>query len=149
MMLAAMLSLSSCLSTDADDLYDQWKDWYNGGTGSSGTVTSASGELSEFEVAIDRTTAEPTEVADASYFDEADAISTQQFTTTVAIDMSNPTEKTENGVTITVADGKNITADHGKTTGICYVVSGTTADGSLTISGSADYEIKLDRKSVV
>ena len=148
MMLAAMLSLSSCLSTDADDLYDQWKDWYNGGTGSSGTVTSASGELSEFEVAIDRTTAEPTEVADATYFDEADAISTQQFTTTVAIDMSNPTEKTENGVTITVADGKNITADHGKTTGICYVVSGTTADGSLTISGSADYEIKLNNVSI-
>lgn len=148
MMLAAMLSLSSCLSTDADDLYDQWKDWYNGGTDSSGTVTSASGELSEFEVAIDRTTAEPTEVADATYFDEADAISTQQFTTQVAIDMSNPTEKTENGVTITVTDGKYVTADHGKTTGICYVVSGTMADGSLTISGSADYEIKLNNVNI-
>jgi hypothetical protein len=62
--------------------------------------------------------------------------------------MSNPTEKTENGVTITVTDGKYVTADHGKTTGICYVVSGTTADGSLTISGSADYEVNLNNANI-
>ena len=148
MMLAAVVLLSSCLSTDANDWYDNINNWANGGTGGSGTVTSASGELSEFEVAIDKTTAEPTDVATATYFDEADDISTQQFATQVAIDMSNPTEKTENGVTITVTDGKHITAAHGKTEGVCYVVSGTTADGSLTISGSADYEIKLNNANI-
>ena len=148
MMLAAMVLSSSCLKDNANDLYSDFNNWGNGGNGGDGTVVSASGELSEFEVTIDKTTAEPTAVADATYFDEADNIKNQQFTTQVAIDMSNPTEKTENGVTITVTDGKHITADHGKTQGICYVVSGTTADGSLTISGSADYEVNLNDANI-
>ena len=148
MMLAAMFLSSSCLKDNANDLYTDFNNWGNGGNGGDGTVASASGELSEFEVTIDKTTAEPTAVADATYFDEADNIKNQQFTTQVAIDMSNPTEKTENGVTITVTDGKHITADHGKTQGICYVVSGTTADGSLTISGSADYEVNLNDANI-
>lgn len=148
MMLAAVVLLPSCLKDNANDLYSNFNNWGNGGNGGGGTVSSASGELSEFEVTIDKTTAEPTAVADATYFDEADDIKTQQFTTQVAIDMSNPTEKTENGVTITVTDGKHITADHGKTQGICYVVSGTTADGSLTISGSADYEVNLNNANI-
>ena len=148
MMLAAMVLSSSCLKDNANDLYSDFNNWGNGGNGGAGTVASASGELSEFEVTIDKTTAEPTAVADATYFDEADNIKNQQFTTQVAIDMSNPTEKTENGVTITVTDGKHITADHGKTQGICYVVSGTTADGSLTISGSADYEVNLNDANI-
>ena len=148
MMLAAVVLLPSCLKDNANDLYSNINNWGNGGNGGGGTVASASGELSEFEVTIDKTTAEPTAVADATYFDEADDIKTQQFTTQVAIDMSNPTEKTENGVTITVTDGKHITADHGKTQGICYVVSGTTADGSLTISGSADYEVNLNNANI-
>lgn len=147
MMLAAVVLLPSCLKDNANDLYSNINNWGYGGNG-GGTVASASGELSEFEVTIDKTTAEPTAVADATYFDEADDIKTQQFTTQVAIDMSNPTEKTENGVTITVTDGKHITADHGKTQGICYVVSGTTADGSLTISGSADYEVNLNNANI-
>ena len=147
-MLAAMVLSSSCLKDNANDLYSDFNNWGNGGNGGDGTVVSASGELSEFEVTIDKTTAEPTAVADATYFDEADNIKNQQFTTQVAIDMSNPTEKTENGVTITVTDGKHITADHGKTQGICYVVSGTTADGSLTISGSADYEVNLNDANI-
>jgi len=148
MMLAAVVLLPSCLKDNANDLYSNINNWGYGGNGGGGTVASASGELSEFEVTIDKTTAEPTAVADAPYFDEADDIKTQQFTTQVAIDMSNPTEKTENGVTITVTDGKHITADHGKTQGICYVVSGTTADGSLTISGSADYEVNLNNANI-
>ena len=147
-MLAAVVLLPSCLKDNANDLYSNINNWGNGGNVGGGTVASASGELSEFEVTIDKTTAEPTAVADATYFDEADDIKTQQFTTQVAIDMSNPTEKTENGVTITVTDGKHITADHGKTQGICYVVSGTTADGSLTISGSADYEVNLNNANI-
>lgn len=148
MMLAAVVLLPSCLKDNSNDLYSNINNWGYGGNGGGGTVASASGELSEFEVTIDKTTAEPTAVADATYFDEADDIKTQQFTTQVAIDMSNPTEKTENGVTITVTDGKHITADHGKTQGICYVVSGTTADGSLTISGSADYEVNLNNANI-
>lgn len=148
MMLMAVVLLSACSLDNTNDLENYLNNWGNGATSGSGTVTSANGELSTFEVAIDKTTAEPTDVASATYLDEADDISTRQFNTTIAIDMANPTEKTENGVTITVTDGKYITADHGKTTGICYVVSGTTADGSLTISGSADYEVNLNNTNI-
>lgn len=146
MMLTAVVVLSSCMSDDATDTYKDFiNNWGNNG---NGTITSASGELSTFEVAIDKETAEPTDVATATYPEASDAISTQQFTKMVTIDMSNPVEKTENGVTITVVDGKDITTDHGKTEGVCYVVSGTTADGSLTITGSTDYELNLNGANI-
>lgn len=146
MMLTAVVLLSSCMSDDATDTYKDFiNNWGNNG---NGTITSASGELSTFEVTIDKETAEPTDVATATYPEASDAISTQQFTKMVTIDMSNPVEKTENGVTITVVDGKDITTDHGKTEGVCYVVSGTTADGSLTITGSTDYELNLNGANI-
>ena len=61
--------------------------------------------------------------------------------------MSNPTSKEENGVTITV-DGNDVVADHGSQEGICYVVTGTTNDGSLTINGKADFEIELNNADI-
>ena len=137
MFVAAMTMMGMTTACSSDSLDDEATSYSSNGdssTSSSGEVTTTTlSTMKNFTIAIDKTTAEPTAVADATYFDEADDIKTQQFTTQVAIDMSNPTEKTENGVTITVTDGKYVTADHGKTTGICYVVSGTTADGSLNI----------------
>ena len=64
MMLTAVVLLSSCMSDDATDTY---KDFINNwGNNDNGTITSASGELSTFEVAIDKETAEPTDVATAN-----------------------------------------------------------------------------------
>ena len=109
-------------------------------TGGSSTVT---GDLATFTVAIDKTTAEPTSgVADAYYPEEEDNLSNNSFTTQVAIDLSNPTAKTENGVTITV-NGGHVTANHGDTKNVCYYVSGTTSNGSLTILGEKKYEVVL------
>ena len=148
MLTTAMVVLAACTKDNANDWYQGGVINNGGGTTDGGAVTEATGELSTFDITIDKTTAEPSDVATATYPEANDAISTQSFTTTVAIDMANPVEKTENGVTITVTDGKYVTADHGKTTGVCYVVSGTTTDGSLTIGGSADYEVNLNGTNI-
>ena len=144
MMLTAVVLLSSCMSDDATDTYKDFiNNWGNNG---NGTITSASGELSTFEVAIDKETAEPTDVATATYPEASDAISTQQFTKMVTIDMSNPVEKTENGVTITVVDGKDITTDHGKTEGVCYVAMSLTSMVPILPAVSRQPSIWIVRK---
>ncbi len=111
-----------------------------GGNSSSGSV--ATGDLASFSVTIDKSTAEPTSTASAYYPDEEDNFSNNSFDTQVAIDLSNPTAKTENGVTITV-NGGHVTANHGSTKGICYYVTGSTSNGSLTILGDKKYEVML------
>ena len=131
MMLTAVVLLSSCMSDDATDTYKDFiNNWGNNG---NGTITSASGELSTFEVAIDKETAEPTDVATATYPEASDAISTQQFTKMVTIDMSNPVEKTENGVTITVVDGKDMTVKDGKRAVLTAAEIDSLSDGKHTI----------------
>jgi len=141
---------TACSTGDGLDDY-QGPTGYNGignGSVSGNTGSSAeSGELLSFTVAVDKTTEEPTNVATATYPETSDDINKQSFTTTVAIDMSNPTAKTENGVTISV-EGNDVTADHGSVEGVCYVVTGTTADGSLTIDGKTDYEVNLNGTSI-
>ncbi len=111
--------------------------------GGTGGMSSSSGELTTFTIEIDKTTAEPSTSA-AEYFpDDEDNLDNNSFTTEVAIDMSNPMAKTENGVTITV-NGGHITANHASTKNICYVVSGTTSNGSFTVVGDKKYEVKLN-----
>ncbi len=142
MLLASVTLLTSCLSENdmEKELLYEW----GATTGNNGgNNTPGNGELLEFNVQIDRTTAEPTAVATAYYPEEEDDISKQDFTTLVNIDMSNPTAKTENGVEITVSDG-HVTANHGSVENVCYVVSGTTTNGSLTIDGKTNYEVNLN-----
>ena len=143
MMTAVMAATTVGCTTD-----DALNDLFEGGGGiAGGTQTGGSsattGELTSFTVSIDKTTAEPTEAADAYYPEAEDDFSQNSFGTEVVIDLSNPVSKTENGVAIT-ANGGHITADHGSTKGICYVVSGTTANGSLTILGEKKYEVMLN-----
>lgn len=143
---------TACSTEDSWD-YDQENMGNNGTWNGNGSMngssggTAASGELLDFTVAIDKTTTEPASVASATYPEASDDISKQSFTTLVNIDMANPTAKTENGVTITV-DGNDVTADHGSVEGVCYVVTGTTTDGSLTIDGKTDYEVNLNGASI-
>ena len=92
--------------------------------------------------AIDKVTAEPAATVDAYYPEEEDDLAQNTFTTKVAINMSAPTAMKENGVEIKVSGG-HVTANHGSKEGICYVVSGTTTNGSLTILGDKKYELKL------
>ena len=150
-MLAACLTLTTACSTDdpLDDFNGNSSLVDNNGNNMNGSssATAASGELLSFSVAIDKTTAEPTDAASALYPEASDDISKNTFATKVTIDMSNPVAKEENGVTITV-EGNDVTASHGSTKGVCYVVTGTTSDGSLTIDGKTDYEVNLNGASI-
>ena len=86
----------------------------NSNTPSGNGSSAITGELTTFDIALDKTTAEPTDVADAYFPDEEDILENNEFTTEIAIDLSNPVAKTENGVEITV-NGGHITANHGDT----------------------------------
>ena len=103
--------------------------------------------MASFEVAIYKTAAEPTDVATAYYPYEEDMLENNDFSTEVAIDLSNPVSKTVNGVEITV-NGSHVTANHGSEKKVCYVVSGSTTNGSLTILGEKKYAVKLNGVSI-
>ena len=146
MMLAASIAVIAGCSKD--DPFTELENnggniWNNGGNMPNGNGSSATmGELATFDIALDVVTAEPTESA-AEYFpDEEDPLENNEFTTEVAIDLSSPTAKTENGVEVTVSGG-HVTANHGSTKKVCYVVSGTTTNGSLTILGDKKYAVRL------
>ncbi len=116
----------------------------NNGSTNNNYSSTATGELADFSVSIDKTTAEPTSgIATAYYPEEEDNLTNNSFDTQVAIDLSNPEAKTENGVTITV-NGGHVTANHGSTKSICYYVTGSTSNGSLTIIGDKKYEVMLN-----
>ena len=150
MMLIASAAVMTACSSD-----DPFENAYNymdpgmlgpGGdmmTGGAGGASAGTGEMLSFEVALDKTSAEPTSTVTAYYPETADDVSKQTFATQVTIDMANPVAKTENGVEITVTNG-HVTANHGSTTGVCYVVSGKTSNGSLTIDGKTDFMVNLN-----
>lgn len=116
-------------------------------SGNGGSSTGTYSEMSVFTIALDKTTAEPTDAAKAQYPEEGDAPSAKSFGTIVNIDMTNPTDPGVEGVTVTI-EGNNVTTDHGSTEGICYVVTGTATDGSLIINGKTDFELNLTNASI-
>ena len=152
MFIALVAMAAGCTADDPfSDSDNSWgNDDLNGGTsgGQSGSGSSStSGELTTFAVAIDKTSAEPTSTATEYFPDEEDALENNSFATEVAIDMANPTATTVGGVVVTV-NGGHVVADHGSVKGICYVVSGTTTNGSLTIVGDKKYAVKLNNANI-
>ena len=163
MLMASVAVMTCCTAEDPFEEYNN--DWNNnsitpnGNTGNSSTT----GELTAFDVAIDKATAEPTDVATAYNPDEEDALENSEFTTEVSIDMSNPVAKTVNGVEVTVNGGElwlkstgsggkgiNVDMEANFNGGSVYVVTtggqyksnndtsspkGIKADGNITISG--------------
>ena len=150
MLTASIAMMTGCSAEDPfkEYLNNGNNGWNNGGIMGGGNGSSATtGELATFNVTIDKTSAEPTDAATAYFPDEEDALANNEFTTEVSIDMSNPVAKTVNGVEVTV-NGGHVTANHGAEKKICYVVSGTTANGSLTILGDKKYAVKLSGASI-
>ena len=147
MLLASMAAVTTACTSDdpfsnyADDI-NNWSGGYTGG-GSS----SATGELTTFDVSIDQVTAEPASTADAYYPNTKDVFSSSDYTVQIAIDMSAPMASSSNGVEVTVSGG-HVTANHGTTKNVCYVVSGTASNGSLTILGDQKYEVLLSGASI-
>ena len=148
LMLAASLTMMTCCTSE-----DPFEEFYNGnnswtnGEESFGGGSSTTGELATFNVAIDKTTAEPTATASEYFPDEEDVFENNDFTIEVAIDMSNPVAKSVDGVEVTV-NGGHVTASHGSTKKVCYVLSGTTVNGSFTVSGDKKYAVKLNGVSI-
>lgn len=138
-MAASAIMLTSC---SADDPFEEYNSSSSNAYSSTGGSSVTTGELVTFDVAVDKSTAEPMEAATAYYPDEEDVLENNEFTTEVSIDLSNPVAKTENGVEVTVSGG-HVTANHGSEKKICYVVSGTTTNGSLTILGDKKYAVKF------
>lgn len=152
MLLASTVMMTSCLADDPfSDGSNNWDySWDDNGsttTPGSGSSSTTTGELTTFSVSIDQTSAEPTTTASEYLPDEEDALENNSFTTEVNIDMSNPTAFTENGVEVTV-NGGHITANHSSTKNICYVLSGTTTNGSFTVVGDKKYEVKLNNVNI-
>lgn len=152
MLLASTVMMTSCLADDpfSEDTNKWDYSWDDNGsttTPGSGSSSTTTGELTTFSVSIDQTSAEPTTTASEYLPDEEDALENNSFTTEVNIDMSNPTAFTENGVEVTV-NGGHITANHGSTKNICYVLSGTTTNGSFTVVGDKKYEVKLNNVNI-
>ena len=152
MLIASTVLMTSCLADDPfSDGSNNWDySWDDNGsttTPGSGGSSTTTGELTTFDVNIDQTSAEPTTTASEYLPDEEDALENNSFTTEVNIDMSNPTAFTENGVEVTV-NGGHITANHSSTKNICYVLSGTTTNGSFTVVGDKKYEVKLNNVNI-
>ena len=149
---AASVTVMTCCT--AEDPFEEFSnngnnnnyEWNNGGSTPGGS-SATTGELATFDVAIDKTTAEPATTAGEYYPDEEDVLESNAFTTEVGIDMSNPVPKTENGVEVTVSGG-HVTANHGETKKVCYVLSGTTENGSFTVVGDKKYAVKLNGTSI-
>ena len=152
MLLASTVMMTSCLadnpfSEDTNKWDYSWDDNGSTTTPGSGVSSTTTGELTTFSVSIDQTSAEPTTTTSEYLPDEEDALENNSFTTEVNIDMSNPTAFTENGVEVMV-NGGHITANHGSTKNICYVLSGTTTNGSFTVVGDKKYEVKLNNVNI-
>lgn len=145
---AALMTLATACSSDdplsEDNSYSNIIDGNSSSSASTGsTAISTYAEMKSFNIAIDKTTAEPESAAAAQYPADGDAPSANTFSTLVNIDMSNPKDPAVEGVTITI-DGNNVTANHGSTEGVCYVVTGKTTDGSLIINGNTNFELNLN-----
>ena len=145
---AALMTLATACSSDdplsEDNSYSSIIDGNSSSSASTGsTAISTYAEMKSFTIAIDKTTAEPESAAAAQYPADGDAPGANTFSTLVNIDMSNPKDPGIEGVTITI-DGNNVTANHGSTEGVCYVVTGKTTDGSLIINGNTNFELNLN-----
>ena len=143
-MLAVSVTVMTCCT--AEDPFEDYSNDYNGwqnNANMSGGNSATTGELATFDIALDTESAEGTENAREYFPDEEDALENNEFTTEIAIDMSNPVAKTENGVEVTV-NGGHVTANHSSVKKVCYVVSGTTSNGSFTVLGDKKYAVKLN-----
>ena len=148
MLMASMTVMTGC---SADDPFEEYTGnvntgWNTATPTSSGNSTTTGG-LASLDIMTDTEGEEPAESAEEYFPDTEDVLENNVFTTEVSIDLSNPVAKSENGVEVTVSGG-HVVADHGETKKVCYVVSGTTANGSLTVLGEKKYAVRLNGVSI-
>ena len=148
MLAGCMVVVIGCTAEDPlDEFSNNGNESGNNVSNLSVSNSATTGELATFDISLDTEHAEGTENAEGYFPDEEDVLENNEFTMEVNIDMSNPVAKTENGVEVTV-NGGHVTVNHGALKKVCYVVSGTTADGSLTVVGDKKYAVKLNGASI-
>ena len=147
--LAASVGIITCCSAE-----DPIEEFYNNGNGNwtnpnnnSGTTSAINGDLATFDISLDTETAETDDYAEAYFPDDEDQLAYNDFSTEVNINLSNPVAKTENGVVVTV-NGGHVSANHADVKNVCYVLSGTTENGSFTVTGDKKYAVKLNGASI-
>ena len=149
-LIACATVLTCCSSEDPFEDYENNfgnNSSWTGGNNMSGGNSATTGELATFDIALDKVSAEPLTTANEYLPDEEDVLETSDFTTEVSIDLSNPVAKTESGVEVTV-NGGHVTANHASVKKVCYVVSGITSNGSLTVIGDKKNAVKLNGVSI-
>ena len=83
--------MTGCTAEDPFESY--YSNNYNGmnnGGNMSGGSSATTGELATFDIAIDKTSTEPSSTASAFFPDDEDVLENNEFTTLVTIDLSAP-----------------------------------------------------------
>lgn len=150
--MSSMVVITCCSSDDPMEEFNSYNNnTFNGnntnGNVNGGGISAMSGELATFDILLDKTSEEPANASDEYFPDEEDVLENNDFETEVAIDMSNPVAGTENGVEITVT-GNHVTANHGDTKKVCYVLTGKTDNGSFSVVGNKKYAVRLNGVSI-
>ena len=150
MLLLTAAALTSACSND-DEIESTGSYDTDSTADGSGSLATGSSDLLTFAVAIDKSTAEPATTASAFYPEAEDNLSDDtnsgDFDTTVSIDVSNPTTGTINDVVEVSNTNGNIVCNHGSNK-VCYVLSGSTASGSVTIMGDKKCKVTLNGVSI-
>ncbi len=140
------------------DLFDD-DDNNNGNTdngssdgGGSGTVTTYDGfigDLTSFDISIDKTALEETETIPTSGDEAEDYLENNTFTDEIGIAFNGSSATVSgsvDGVTVTVSGADVVVNSSVKN--VCYTVSGTTTDGFLKIYSDKKFELKLNGVSI-
>ncbi len=145
--LIVAITVAACTSDDFTDDFDS-KSENNSGSDSGSSVAYASSisDITSFDVALDVTALEESEVVPE---DDEDYIENNTFSNEVKIvftDASASVSETVDGVTVTV-DGADVVVKSSAKK-VCYDVSGSTTNGFLKIYSDYKYELKLNGVSI-
>ena len=91
LMTISVAVMTGCTAEDPFESY--YSNNYNGmnnGGNMSGGSSATTGELATFDIAIDKTSTEPSSTASAFFPDDEDVLENNEFTTLVTIDLSAP-----------------------------------------------------------
>lgn len=145
LMMLAVVVLPACSEDEVvfgDDSFQ-----LDGSTsGSSSTTSTSIGDLSSFDIAIDKTP-----LSEASLTgDDEDLLSNNTFATTVTITFSDNSYSVDgvvDGVDFSASSGADVIVSS-TVSGINYVLTGTTSNGMFKVYSSKKYQLTLNGVSI-
>lgn len=150
MIIAAMLT-TGCSSDSDLDFFNQGNgnETGNGSSGSAATYNSSLGDLTGFDISIDKTALSESETIPTEGDEAEDFIENNSFKSEVDIafkGFSASTSGSVDGVTVTVNGADVVVKSSAKK--VCYNVSGTTTNGFLKIYSDNKFELNLNGVSI-